>query len=95
MLGMFYVNLLNFIFTQLIVKFQYSLYKLNFPYSGKCDMTFRYISKNMSKKMSNFFSIFQHFHLVCKIKLCKFFLLILPHIQLRGSKNEQIFNFKM
>jgi hypothetical protein len=92
---MFYVKLLNFIFTQLIVKFQYCLYKPNFPYSGTCEMTFRYISKNMSKKKSYFFSIFQHFHLECKIKLCNYFLLILPYIQLRGSKNELIFNFKM
>ena len=58
---MFYVQQLNFIFTQLYVKFHYFLIKQIFPYSKKGDMIFRMILKNLSKKTSDFFCIFQHF----------------------------------
>ena len=66
---MLYVKLLNFIFTQLYVKFEYFLRKRNFPYSGKCEMSFRMILENLSKKTIDFFCIFQHFHNISYIKI--------------------------
>ena len=42
---------------------------LNSPYSGMADIIFGVISENMSKKKSDFFYIFQIFHLECTIKL--------------------------
>ena len=66
---MLYVKLLNFIFTQLIVKFQYFLRKQNFPCFGKCDMSFRMIFKNLPKKFSKISDIFQHFHNISYIKI--------------------------